>query len=146
MVKEAEQYRVSDERRREEQEIRNKADQAIYQSLRRAKESQGLVDASLIAAVNRTASMLTTALNNYDSAAAKSSLDELNNDLLEMNKAYYESKERQNGVSSNSSAAPIRTSDHNSVSHLLANTNGDIELLSEETVNGVVERTDFKDV
>ena len=44
---EAEQYRKADEKRREEQEIKNKADQQIYTAMRIAADARGLVDQRL---------------------------------------------------------------------------------------------------
>jgi molecular chaperone DnaK len=97
MVREAEQYRKSDEKRREEQQLRNKADQQIYQAMRIGKDARGIVSQSLIDDVNSAASDLTSSLNNYDANAAKKGLDELNKHLLVLSKAFYEARTKQNG-------------------------------------------------
>ncbi|MEO7717694.1 MAG: molecular chaperone DnaK [Capsulimonas sp.] len=97
MVKEAEQYRKKDERRREEQEIRNKADQQIYQAVRIGKDARGLVDQYLIDTVNASAAKLTAALNNFDGPSARQGLDDLNTSLLALSKAFYEARSRANG-------------------------------------------------
>ena len=97
MVREAEQYRKSDEKRREEQQLRNKADQQIYQAMRISKDARGVVDQALIEAVNNSASSLTQSVNNYDATAVKRGLDDLNTNLLALSKAFYEERTRQNG-------------------------------------------------
>ena len=98
MVGEAEQYRKADEKRREEQEIRNKADQQIYTAMRIAADARGLVSPNLIEAVNQAAGVLTASLNNYDNAAARRGMDELNTSLMALSNAFYEAKTRQNGA------------------------------------------------
>ena len=98
MVGEAEQYRRADEKRREEQEIRNKADQQIYTAMRIASDARGLVGQNLIEAVNQSAGMLTASLNDYDTAAAKRGMDDLNASLMALSNALYAAKERGNGV------------------------------------------------
>ncbi len=100
MVHEAEQYRRADEKRREEQEIKNKADQQIYTAMRIAADARGLVAPDLIEAVNQAAGLLTAALNNYDTAGARHGMEELNSSLMTLSNAFYEAKTRQNGVSS----------------------------------------------
>ncbi len=105
MVGEAEQYRRADEKRREEQEIRNKADQQIYTAMRVAADARGMVAPNLIEAVNQAAGMLTAALNNYDTAGAKHGMEDLNTSLMALSNAFYEaktngSKARQNGAGS----------------------------------------------
>ncbi len=98
MVHEAEQYRKADEKRREEQEIKNKADQQIYTAMRIAADARGLVAPSLIEAVNQSAGTLTTAINNYDTAGAKMGMEGLNTSLMALSNAFYEAKTRQNGA------------------------------------------------
>ena len=99
MVHEAEQYRKADEKRREEQEIRNKADQQIYTAMRIAADARSIVAPNMIEAVNQAAGMLTASLNNYDTAAAKHGMEELNTALMALSSAFYEAKTRQNGAS-----------------------------------------------
>lgn len=99
MVKEAEQYRKSDEKRREEQHLRNKADQQIYQAMRIGKDARGIVPQELIDDVNSAANELTLSLNNYDATSAKRGLETLNTKLLALSKAFYEARTKQNGSS-----------------------------------------------
>jgi len=98
MVHEAEQYRKADEKRREEQEIKNKADQQIYTAMRIAADARGLVAPNLIEAVNQSAGTLTTAINNYDTAGAKMGMEGLKTSLMALSNAFYEAKTRQNGA------------------------------------------------
>ena len=97
MVKEAEENRRADEKRREEQELRNKADQQIYQAMRIAADSRGIVDPRLIEQVNGSAQALTQALGRYDSGAMRAGMDTLNSALLNLSKAYYEAKAAEHG-------------------------------------------------
>ncbi len=105
MVEEAEKYRKQDEKRREEQETKNKADQAVYQAKRIAADAIGLVPQPLIDEVNQAAMMLTTSVNTYDTAGTKAGMEALNTALMGLSRAYYEAKSGQNG-SAAAAAAP----------------------------------------
>jgi molecular chaperone DnaK len=95
MVTDAERYRKSDEKRREEQEIRNKADQQVYQAMRIASDAAGIVPQPLINEVNTAANMLTQAVTvNYDVNLARTGMETLNTALLNLSKAYYEAKSK----------------------------------------------------
>ncbi len=106
MVGEADQYRKADEKRREEQEIRNKADQQIYTAMRFAADARGIVAPGLIEAVNQAAGRLTTAMNDYDTAGARRGMDELNTALMSLSSTYYEAKAKQSNGSAGASAEP----------------------------------------
>jgi len=109
MVVEAEQYRKADEKRREEQEIKNKADQQIYTAMRIAADARGIVDASLIEAVNQAAAHLTTSVNAYDTGGARRGMDELNTTLMALSSALYNAKDAKsysNGSTPPPAAAP----------------------------------------
>ena len=106
MVHDAEQYRKADEKRREEQEIKNRADQQIYTAMRIAADARGLVPQNLIETVNQAAGRLTSSINNYDTAGAKNGMDELNVSLMTLSNAFYEAKTRQNGNGAASAPAP----------------------------------------
>ena len=105
MVHEADQYRKADEKRRDEQEIRNRADQQIYSAMRIAADARGLVAQNLIESVNQAAGRLTAAINAYDTAGARHGMEELNAAIQPLSNAYYEAKTRQNG-NGNSAPAP----------------------------------------
>ncbi len=97
MVHEADQYRKADEKRREEQEIKNKADQQIYTAMRIAADARGMVAPDLIERVNQAAGRLTAATNNYDTVGARHGMDELNTSLMALSTAFYEAKASSNG-------------------------------------------------
>ena len=106
MVKEAEQNRRADEKRREEQELRNKADQQIYQAMRIAADSRDLVEPRLIEQVNASAQALTQALGHFDANAMRAGMETLSTALMNLSKAYYEAKSSENG-NNWSAAAPV---------------------------------------
>ena len=99
-------YRRADEKRREEQAIKNKADQQVYQAMRIASDARGLVSQPLIDSVNVAAAALTQAVNNYDMPAARSGMEELNTSLMALSKAYYEAKSAGGGSNGTAPAAP----------------------------------------
>jgi len=97
MVEEAEKYRKQDEKRREEQDTKIKADQAIYQAKKIATDAIGLVPQPLIDEVNQAAMMLTTAVSTHDTPSTKIGMEALNTALMGLSRAYYEAKSGQNG-------------------------------------------------
>ncbi len=107
MVHEADQYRKADEKRREEQEVKNKADQQIYTAMRIAADARGLVAPDLIESVNQAAGRLTAAMNNYDTAGARHGMDELNTSLMALSTAFYEAKAGSNGGGSAAAAVAV---------------------------------------
>lgn len=111
MVDEAERYRKSDEKRREEQEIKNRADQAVYQAMRIASDAAGLVPENLIKEVNTAANLLTQSVNNYDTASARTGMETLNTVLMNLSKAYYEAKAKQNQQAAAESTAAAETTE-----------------------------------
>ena len=107
MVVEAEQYRKADEKRREEQEIKNKADQQIYTAMRIAADARGLVRPELIEAVNQAAGRLTASVNNYDTIGARRSMDEVNNSVMALSSALYDAKSNTNGNTPAAATTPV---------------------------------------
>jgi len=107
MVHEADQYRKADEKRREEQEIKNKADQQIYTAMRIAADARGIVPQNLIEGVNQAAGRLTAATSNYDTVGARHGMEELNAALMTLSSAFYEAKSRQNGNSAPAAAQAV---------------------------------------
>ena len=99
MVVEAEQYRKADEKRREEQETKNKADQQIYTAMRIAADARGVVDQRLIESVNQAAAHLTASVNAYDTPGARRGMEELNTTLMALSSALYDAKAHSNGNS-----------------------------------------------
>jgi len=107
MVHEADQYRKADEKRRDEQEIKNKADQQIYTAMRIAADAHGLVPQNLIESVNQAAGRLTAALSNFDMVGARHEMEELSAAVMALSTPLYEAKSRQNG-NGTPAAAPAR--------------------------------------
>ena len=106
MVLEADQYRKADEKRREEQEVKNKADQQIYTAMRIAADARGLVAPDLIESVNQAAGRLTAAMNNYDTVGARHGMEELNTSLMALSNAFYEAKAQSSGGNAAGAAPP----------------------------------------
>ena len=106
MVEEAEKYHKQDEKRREEQDTKVKADQAVYQARKIASDAAGLVPQALIDEVNQAAMMLTTSINTFDTAGSKSGMATLNTALMGLSRAYYEAKSDQNGSAKPAAPAP----------------------------------------
>ena len=149
MVHEAEQYRKADERRREEQEIRNKADQQIYTSMRIAADARSFVAPNLIEAVNQAAGMLTASLNNYDTAAAKHGMEELNTSLMTLSNAFYEAKTKQNGAATPAGyeySEPAPTHDDGDLMASLHGTEPSAHVDLENQISDDTADTDFRDV
>jgi len=107
MVHEADQYRKADEKRREEQEVKNKADQQIYTAMRIAADARGIVPQNLIEGVNQAAGRLTASLSNFDTVGARHGMEELNAALMTLSSAFYEAKTRQNGNSAPAAAQAV---------------------------------------
>jgi molecular chaperone DnaK len=105
MVQDAEQYRKADEKRREEQEVKNRADQQIYTAMRIAADARGMVPQNLIETVNQAAGRLTAAINNFDTTGARHGMEDLNTALMTLSNAFYEAKTRQNGNGNSTPAA-----------------------------------------
>ncbi len=106
MVEESEKYRKQDEKRREEQDIKIKADQAIYQAKKIAADAIGLVPQALIDEVNQAAMMLTTSVSTHDTPSTKVGMESLNTALMGLSRAYYEAKSGQNGSAGTAAPAP----------------------------------------
>ncbi len=106
MVEEAEKYRREDEKRREEQDTKIKADQAIYQARKIASDAVGLVPQGLIDEVNQAAMMLTTSVSTFDTAGTRAGMESLNTALMGLSRAYYEAKSGQNGSAAPAAPAP----------------------------------------
>jgi len=77
MVKDAEAHAEDDRRRREEAEIRNNADQLVYQTQKLLKEQGDKIDASERADVESAVTGVTVALNGADVEAIKDATEKL---------------------------------------------------------------------
>jgi len=77
MVEDAEKYAEEDRRRREAVEVRNQADQLVYQTEKTLKDQGEKLDASLRAEVETALSGLKEALKGEDAEAVRSGMEAL---------------------------------------------------------------------
>ncbi|WP_052888654.1 molecular chaperone DnaK [Thermogemmatispora carboxidivorans] len=89
MVREAEQYAEDDRRRREEIELRNRADSAAYQAERTLRDLGDKVSASLRSEVESKIAAVREALKDSDVARVRSTLDELERSLSRIGQEIY---------------------------------------------------------
>ncbi|WP_069804702.1 molecular chaperone DnaK [Thermogemmatispora onikobensis] len=89
MVREAEQYAEEDRRRREEIEVRNRADSVAYQAERTLRDLGEKVSASLRSEVEGKIAEVREALKGSDVARVRSTLDELERSLSRIGQEIY---------------------------------------------------------
>jgi molecular chaperone DnaK len=89
MVREAEQYAEEDRRRREEIELRNRADSVAYQAERTLRDMGDKVSASLRSEVESNIAAVKEALKGSDVARVRSTLDELERSLSRIGQEIY---------------------------------------------------------
>ena len=90
-VKEAEAMAAEDKRRREEAEVRNNADSAVYNAEKMLKESEGKgIDPSLIDAVKSKIEPVREALKGSDIQKVKQATEELTEAVYKLSSAIYE--------------------------------------------------------
>ncbi|SDJ69472.1 molecular chaperone DnaK [Alkalibacterium thalassium] len=90
MVKEAEENAEADKKRKEEVELRNEADQLVFQIDKTLKELEGKVDEADIKKAEEARDELKTALENDDLEEIKTKRDALNEIVQEMSVKLYE--------------------------------------------------------
>ena len=90
MVQDAEAHKAEDEKRHEEAELKNKAEQFINQIDNSLNEMGDKVDANQKAEVTKLRDELQTALNNNDMETLKTKLDALEKAAQEMSAAMYQ--------------------------------------------------------
>ena len=101
MVKEAELHKAEDDKRREETELRNKAEGLIIQIEDALKENGDKFDANQKAEVEKLKDELQQALNNNDYTTLKTKLDALEQAAQQMSQAMYQ--QQANNSSANNS-------------------------------------------
>nr|BBH95623.1 chaperone protein DnaK [Thermogemmatispora argillosa] len=89
MVREAEQYAEEDRRRREEIELRNRADSVAYQAERTLRDMGDKVSASLRSEVESKIAAVRDALKGSDVSRVRSTLDELERSLSRIGQEIY---------------------------------------------------------
>lgn len=96
-VKEAEQYAEEDKKRKEEVEVRNSADQLVYQSEKTLTDLGDKVDAADKAAVEEEINKTKEALKGTDSAAIKAATEALQAKFYEVSAKIYQQAAPQDG-------------------------------------------------
>ncbi len=96
-VKEAEQYAEEDKKRKEEIEVRNNADQLVYQSEKALGELEGKIDESEKSAVQAEVDKVKEALKGSDTEAIKAATEELQKKFYEISSKLYQ-QQAQSGA------------------------------------------------
>jgi len=95
MVKDAEKFADDDRKRKEKAEVKNKAEQKVYEVGRILEEMGDKVPQDLKERITKLADDVKAALPSDDPAAIKQKLDELEKALLEIGKRVYEATAKQ---------------------------------------------------
>jgi molecular chaperone DnaK len=106
MVKQAAQFAEEDERRKEEAELRNSADNMIYTSERLTKELAAKISKEQSEKMTKSVSDLRQALAGKDTAAIKQKLEALQKILQEIGSAAYQQVAQQQAATGGSTATP----------------------------------------
>ncbi|MBI2441936.1 MAG: molecular chaperone DnaK [Lentisphaerae bacterium] len=81
MVKDAEQHASDDQQRREQAELKNRADATVYETEKLLKEQGGKIDPAKKAGVEAAVEKLKAASKDGESAALRSALEKLNTEM-----------------------------------------------------------------
>ena len=112
MVREAEEHKAEDDKKKEDIELKNKAESFINQINQTLSENGDKVDASQKAQVEKLRDELQTALDNNDMATLKSKIDELEKAAQAMGEAMYQQQAQQNnGAYQNASESSSKKDD-----------------------------------
>ena len=103
MVKEAEAHAGEDRAKREEVELRNQADQMIYQAEKVMKDNDEKIPADVKAEVTAKLESLKTVAKGNDTAALRKEMDEFNESLQKIGEHIYQAAGAAGGASSASS-------------------------------------------
>jgi molecular chaperone DnaK len=106
MVKQAEQFASEDQKRKEEAEIRNQADNMIYSAERLTKELAAKISKEQSEQVTKGISELREALGGKDSSLIKQRLEALQKVLQEIGTAAYQNVAQQQAAGPSAGAAP----------------------------------------
>ncbi|MBO4537766.1 MAG: Hsp70 family protein, partial [Erysipelotrichaceae bacterium] len=106
MVREAEAHKAEDDKRKEEIELKNKAEGYIIQIEDTLRENGDKIDANQKAEVERLKNDLQQAIDNNDYASLKSKLDALEQAAQQMGQQMYQQAGAQQNYQGNPSSAP----------------------------------------
>ncbi|WP_027108492.1 molecular chaperone DnaK [Lacticigenium naphthae] len=110
MITEAEENAEADKKRKEEVELRNEADQLIFQVDKTLKDLDGKVDEAEVKKAEDARDELKTALENDDSEEIKTKRDTLNEVVQELSVKLYEQAAQAQGESDIPEADPTASS------------------------------------
>jgi molecular chaperone DnaK len=99
MVKQADQFASEDQKRKEEVELRNNADNMIYQAERLSKELAAKMSKEQSEQLTKSISELRQALSGKDNAAIKQNLESLQKVMQEIGTAAYQQVAQQQAAS-----------------------------------------------
>ncbi len=111
MVKDADQYRAEDKRKREEIDARNAADTLVYQTEKNIKEYKDRLDAADVSKLETGVEAVKTAMKGGNAGEIKSATDALNAAWQEAAQRMYQQSSSSSGPSSQSAAEPGATTD-----------------------------------
>ena len=97
MVKEAAAHEAEDKKQREAVDIKNKAEQTVYQAEKTCKDFEGKVDENLIKDVRSAADNLKNDLNSADTETLKKKTEDVLQALYKVTSAAYQSGANQQG-------------------------------------------------
>lgn len=107
MVKQAEQFGAEDQKRKEEAELRNSADNLIYSAERLTKELAGKISKEQSEQITKGVSELRQALAGKDVGSIKQKLEELQKVLQDVGTAAYQQvAQKQAGPAGPSASSP----------------------------------------
>src|SRR5208337_3217523 len=107
MVKQAEQFAADDQKRREEAELRNSADNLIYSAERLTKELAGKISKEQSEQITKSTSELRQAMAGKDAAAIKQKFEALQKIMQDVGTAAYQRvAQQQAGSAGPSTSAP----------------------------------------
>ncbi|MFY4774870.1 molecular chaperone DnaK [Metabacillus sp. RGM 3146] len=98
MVKEAEENADADKARKEEVELRNEADQLVFQTEKTLKDLEGKVDQAEVTKANEAKDALKAAIEKNELAEIRAKKDELQNIVQELSVKLYEQASKQAGT------------------------------------------------
>lgn len=106
MVREAEEHAAEDKKRREEAEMRNMAEQAVYATEKLLKDNEDKISEETTNAVRADVDALKEALAGTDAEAIKSALDKLNESGMKIGQEIYAAQQSATeGAGENASAS-----------------------------------------
>ena len=105
MVEEAHESRKVDQKKREDVESRNKADQKVYMAQKLLKEGSGIAPASVLLELTNAARTVQDALNRGEMSAVRRSAEALDTAIAAVSKALYEARSSLGGSAESDYAA-----------------------------------------